>query len=100
MLHGEAVKPQRYLGQLDGQGVLVDAVDAALEHHTADDGLVGELGLVQDPVRLLGPLKYFASNGGHTIHQGRNIVAVEPLRDHRHVFDQVGDGVGQEVPPP
>ena len=47
--HGEAVQPQRHLGQLDGQGVLVHAVDAALEHHTADDGLIGELGLVQIP---------------------------------------------------
>ena len=32
------------------RGFFVDAVDAALEDHAADDGLVGELGLVDDPV--------------------------------------------------
>ncbi len=41
--HGKAVQPQRDLGQFDGEGVLVHAVDAAFEHHAPDDGLVGEL---------------------------------------------------------
>ena len=43
---GEAVEPEGDLGEFDGERVLVDAVDAALEDEAADDGLVGQLGLV------------------------------------------------------
>ena len=52
--NGEAVQPEGDFGKLDGERVLVDAVDAALEDHAADDGLVGELGFVDDPVRKRG----------------------------------------------
>ena len=38
---GEAVEPEGDLRQFDGQRILVDAVDAALEDHPPDDGLVG-----------------------------------------------------------
>ena len=44
---GEAVQPQRHLGELDGERVLVYAVDAPLQHHSSNDGLVGKLRLVQ-----------------------------------------------------
>ena len=46
---GEAVQPEGDLCQLDGQWVLVDAVDTAFEDHAADDGLVGELGHCRRP---------------------------------------------------
>ena len=81
--HGEAVQPQRHFSQLDGQRILIDSVNAPLEHHAADDGLVGKLGLVQDPVRFFGPLKDLPANRRHTFHEGRNIVAIKPLRDRR-----------------
>ena len=35
--HGEGVQPERDLGEFHRHRVLVDAVDAALEHHAADD---------------------------------------------------------------
>ena len=95
--HGEAVQPQRHLGQLDGHGVLVHPVDAALEHHAPDDGLVGELGLVQGPAGFLGSAQDLAANRRHARHQRRLVRAVEPLRDDGRVLDQVGDVVGQEV---
>ena len=49
--NGEAVEPEGDFGKLDGERVLVDAVDAALEDHAANDGLIGELGFVDDPIR-------------------------------------------------
>ena len=95
--HGEAVEPQGDLGQLYGQRVLVDAVDAALEDHAADDGLVGELGLVEDPVRFGRPPQDLLADRGHPPDQRRRVLAVEPLRDGGDVFDQLGDVVGEEV---
>ena len=96
--HGETVQPQRDLGQLDGQGVLIDSVDAALEHHAADDGLVGELGLVHAPSLLLWPVEGFLCE---------SLPHVSPAVKHsrrrathwhsRNVLDQFGDVVGQEV---
>ena len=94
---GEAVQPQRDLGQLDRERVLVDAVDAALEHHAADDGLVGELGFVDDPIGGLGAVEDLAADRFDAVDQGRTVEAVEPGNGGRGVFDQLGDGVGEVV---
>ena len=96
---GEAVEPEGDLGQFDGERVLVDAVDAALEDEAADDGLVGQLGLVDCPAGLVGALQDVGANGGHAVQQGRvvGVVLVQPVGDGGRVFDQVGDVVGQEV---
>ena len=67
---GEAVQPQRHLRQFHGQGVLVHSVDAALEHHPPDDGLIGELRLVHHPVRRLGSLGDVLTDCGYPLHQG------------------------------
>ena len=93
---GEAVEPEGDLRQLDGQGILVDAVDTALEDHPPDDGLVGQLGRVDDPLRLPGPAEDVPPDRGDAVDQGRSVL-VEPLRDGRDVLDQVGDVVGEEV---
>ena len=94
---GEAVQPQRDLGQLDGERVLVHAVDAALEHHAADDGLVGELRLLQNPLRCFGPAQDVVADRRYPAHQRRFVLAVEPLGVYRRVLDQAGDVVGQIV---
>ena len=96
---GEAVEPEGDLGQFDGERVLVDAVNAALEYEAADDGLVGQLGLVHHPAGLVGALQDVGANGGHAVQQGRvvGVVAVQPVGDGGGEFDQVGDVVGEEV---
>ena len=97
--HGEAVQPEGDLGEFDGERVLVDAVDAALEHEAADDGLVGQLGLVHYPAGLGGALQDGVADGGDAVQQGRvvGVVAVQPVGDGGGEFDQVGDVVGEEV---
>ena len=94
---GEAVQPQRNLGQFHGKGVLVHPVDTALEDHAADDGLIGELRLVQDPVGLLRPFEDVQPDPVYALDKGRGISAVEPFRDRGDVLDQFGDVVGEEV---
>ena len=94
---GEAVQPQRDLGQLDRERVLVDAVDTALEHHAADDRLVAELAFVDDPVGGAGPFQDLAPDRLDAVDQGRNVVAVEPGDRGRHAFDQLGDRVREVV---
>ena len=90
------MEPERDLRKLDGQGILVDAVDTALEDHPPDDGLVGKLGRVDDPLRFPGPAEDVPPDRGDAVDQGRSVL-VEPLGDGRHVLDQVGDVVGEEV---
>ena len=94
---GEAVQPQRDLGQLDRERVLVDAVDTALEHHAADDRLVAELGCVDHPVGRAGPFQDLAADRLDAVDQGRDVVAVEPGDRGRHAFDQLGDRVREVV---
>ena len=94
---GEAVQPEGDLGELDGEGVLVDAVDAAFEDHAADDGLVGELCFVNDPIGSVRPGENVGADGGDAVEQGRGVGVLEPGRGGGRVFDEVGDGVGEEV---
>ena len=94
---GEAVQPERDLGQFDGQRVLVDAVDAAFEDHAADDGLVGELGLVDHPVGGVCPRQNVLTDSRDAFNQGRCVGALQPGRDGRRVFDQFENGVGEVV---
>ena len=94
---GEAVQPERDLGQFDGQRVLVDAVDAAFEDHAADDGLVGELGLVDHPIGGVCPRQNVLTDSGDAFNQGRCVGAFQPGRDGRRVFDQFENGVGEVV---
>ena len=94
---GEAVQPQRHLGQLHGEAVLVHPVDAALEHHAADDGLVGQLRRVDHPVGRCGALQDVAADLRHALHEGRFVGRVQPVRHGGRGLDQVGDGVGEEV---
>ena len=94
---GEAVQPERDLGQFDGQRVLVDAVDAAFEDHAADDGLVGELGFVDDPVGGVCPRQNVLTDSGDAYNQRRCVGAFQPGRDGRRVFDQFENGVGEVV---
>ena len=94
---GEAVQPERDLGQFDGQRVLVDAVDAAFEDHAADDGLVGELGLVDHPIGGVCPRQNVLTDSGDAFNQGRCVGARQPGRDGRRVFDQFENGVGEVV---
>ena len=50
----EAVQPERDFGEFDGHGVFIDAVDAALEHHAADERLaIGRGKLVPERAALL-----------------------------------------------
>ena len=95
--HREAVQPQRHLGQFHGQAVLVDTVDAALEHHASDNGLIRQLGFVDDPVGRRGALQDVVADALDALHQRRGVGAVQPRRDRRHVLDQFGDGVRQEI---
>ena len=73
---GEAVEPEGDLGEFDGEGILVDAVDAALEDEAADDGLVGELGLVDRPAGLGGAVQDVGADGGDAVQQGRVVGVV------------------------
>ena len=57
--------------------ILVDAVDAALEDEAADDGLVGELGLVDGPAGLGGPRRQDGgADRGDAVQQGRVVGVV------------------------
>ena len=94
---GEAVQPEGDFGELDGEGVFVDTVDAAFEDHAADDGLVGELGPVDDPVGGVGAGENVGADGGDAVKQGRRVGVLEPGGGGGRVFDEVGDGVGEEV---
>ena len=94
---GEAVQPEGDLGQLDGERVLVDAVDAAFEDHAADDGLVGELRFVDDPVGGACPRRDVLFDGSNAFNQRRCVDVFEPGRGGGGVLDEVGDGVGEEV---
>ena len=73
---GEAVEPEGDLGEFDGERVLVDAVDAALEDEAADDGLVGQLVLVDFPVGLAGAPEDVGADGGDAAEQGRLVGVV------------------------
>ena len=95
--HREAVQPQRHLGQFHGQAVLVHPIDAALEHHAANDGLIRQLGFVDDPVGRRGALQDVVPDAFDALHQRRGVGAVQPRRDYRHILDQFGDIVRQEV---
>ena len=94
---GEAVEPEGDFGKLDGERVLVDAVDAALEDHAADDGLVGKLGFVDDPVGSVGAVEDVAAEGGDAVEQRRGVEVMQPGRGGRRVFGKFGDGVGKVV---
>ena len=96
---GEAVEPEGDLGEFHGQGILVDAVDTALEDEAADDGLVGQLGLVDLPVGLAGAVQDVGADGGDAVQEGRlvGVVLGQPVGEGGSDFDQVGDVVGQEV---
>ena len=72
-------------------------VDAALEHHAADDRLVAELGFVDDPVGGAGAFQDLAADRFDAVDQGRYVVPVEPGDGGRHAFDQLGDGVREVV---
>ena len=95
--NGEAVEPEGDFGELDCERVLVDTVDAALEDHAADDGLVGKLGFVDDPVGSVGAVEDVAADGGDTVEKRRAVEVVQPGRGGRRVFDEFGDGVGEVV---
>ena len=52
--HREGVQPERHLGEFHRHRVLVDAIDAALEHHAPDNVTVVELVLVNGPATGVG----------------------------------------------
>ena len=60
----KCVQPQRHLGEFDGHRILVDAVDAALEHKPLDQVLVAELVVADDPSVLFGFGADFRPNVG------------------------------------
>ena len=69
----EGAQPQRDLGQLHRHGVLVDAVDAALEDHAPDDVAVDEPVPVNGPSALLGVRHNPVADGLDAAHERRDI---------------------------
>ena len=94
---GEAVQPERHLGQFNGERVFVHAIYAALEHHAPDDGLVSEERLVHDPARLIRSFHDVVPDRRDPFNERRCVLLVQPPRYRRYILDQVGDVVGQEV---
>ena len=70
---GEAVQPQGQLGELHRHRVLIDAIDAALEHHAAQDLAVVQLCEVDVPAPGLGVVADGLADGRHFLGQGRAI---------------------------
>ena len=62
--HGEGVQPQGHLGQLHRHRVLIDAIDAALEHHAAHDLPVVQMGGVDAPALPCGVFGDGLADGG------------------------------------
>ena len=94
---GEAVQPERHLGQFNGERVFVHAVYAALEHHPPDDGLVRKERLVHDPARLIRSFHDVVPDRRDPLNERRCVLLVQPFRYRRYILNQVGDVVGQEV---
>ena len=96
------MEPQRDLCQFDRHGVLVDPVDAALEHHTADDVAIIKLFGIYDPASLFGMVEDGIADAINPLPERRNIIA--PLNNglslgHRgdHPVGQIVDQADKEV---
>src|SRR3954471_6018941 len=70
----EGMQPQRYLGEFDGHRVFVNAINAALEDHAADNVAVVELIEIQRPLLVGGILENDISDILDAIAQRRNIL--------------------------
>ena len=99
----EGVQPERDLGQLDRHGVLVDAVDAALEDHAPDDVAVVEPVPVDGPVALLRVRQDPVADGLDAADERRDIALCQRFRlghGRDHSVGEIVDQTDQEVPGP
>ena len=99
----EGVQPERDLGQLDRHGVLVDAVDAALEDHAPDDVAVVEPVPVDGPVAVLRIGQDSVADGLDAAHERRDIALCQRFRlghGRDHSVGEIVDQTDQEVPGP
>ena len=74
--YGEAVQPERDLGELHGHRVEIDPVDAALEYHAAHDMAVIQLVFDDRPVMLPRVGDDPLSQLGNELHERRSIIAL------------------------
>ena len=98
--HGEGVQPQRDLGELHGHRILVHAVDAALQHHAADDVAVVELPRVHGPAVGRGVVQNRPANVGDAARQRRDVTLYRGVgRGNRgdHAVAQQIDQADQKV---
>ena len=72
--NGEGVKPQGHLGEFDRHEVLVDAIDAAFQHHAADDMAIVKLLGVDRPAAFLGIAKDRSADRRYAGDQGRHVI--------------------------
>ena len=91
---GERVQPQRDLGEFDRHRVLVDAVDAALEHHAFDEILIGKLRLADRPVVFPRLGADALADVGQARQQRRRVIAAG---DRRGLADGGDDAHGEMV---
>ena len=76
---GEAVQPERDLGQFHRHTVEIDAVDAAFEHHAADDVAILKLVLYNGPAMVARIGEDGFSQSGDVLHQRRRIAIARNL---------------------
>jgi hypothetical protein len=65
--NGEGMEPKRDFGEFDRHGILVDAVDDALEHHAPYDVAIVELRLDDGPFVRFGRTQNFRSDLGDEV---------------------------------
>src|SRR5665647_524862 len=78
--YGECVQPQSHLGQLNGHRILVNAVDAAFEHHSPNDVAVVELIFVYSPAPSFSVAQDRVADSLDAFSERRNVIAPSHLR--------------------
>jgi hypothetical protein len=93
----EGVKPQGDLRQLHGHWILVDAVDAALQDHAADDVPILQVFPVDGPLVFLGLPNDFGPNTDNVTRERGLITRLRPIDRGLRLRHGRQDAVSQPV---